>query len=29
MQNSDVFWITYDAGRPWWHQSFKLSNATA
>ena len=29
MQNPDVFWITYEAGRPSWHKSFKLSDATA
>ena len=29
MQNPDVFWITYAAGRPLWHKSFRLSNATA
>jgi hypothetical protein len=28
MQNSDVFWITYDAGRPLWYKSFRLSDAT-
>jgi len=25
MQNPDVFWITYDAGQPVWHKSFKVS----
>ena len=29
MQNPDIFWITYEAGRPLWHKSFKLSNTTA
>ena len=29
MQNPDIFWITYEAGRPFWHKSFKLSGATA
>ena len=28
MQNPDIFWITYEAGRPFWHKSFKLSDAT-
>ena len=28
MQNPDVFWITYDAGRPLWHKSFTLSGGT-
>jgi len=28
MQNPDVFWITYEAGRPLWHKSFKLGDAT-
>lgn len=29
MQNPEVFRIIYDAGRPLWHKSFKLSDATA
>ena len=29
MQNPDIFWITYDAGQPLWHKSFKLSGGTA
>ena len=28
MQNPDIFWITYEAGRPFWHKSFKLCDAT-
>ncbi len=28
MQNPDVFWITYNAGKPLWHKSFKLSDTT-
>lgn len=27
MKNPDVFRITYDAGRPLWHKSFRLSGA--
>lgn len=26
MQNPDVFWITYNAGRPLWHKAFTLSD---
>jgi len=28
MQNPDIFWITYEAGRPFWHKLFKLSDVT-
>lgn len=28
MRNPELFWITYDAGRPFWHKSFTLNVGT-